>query len=52
MDSMIIQWTMSSYLFGTPPDGSYLGSVGQFNALELCKNVTHVVIDEAHQTYD
>ena len=42
----------NEYLFGTPPDGSYSGSVGQFNALEFCKNVTHVVIDEAHKTYD
>ena len=42
----------NEYLFGTPSDGSYSGSVGQFNALEFCKNVNLVVIDEAHKTYD
>ena len=40
------------YLFGTPPDGSYSGSVGQFDVLKSCKNVNLVVIDEAHKIFD
>jgi len=40
------------YLFGTPPDGNYSGSVGQFNVLKSCSNINLVVIDEAHKIFD
>ena len=40
------------YLFGTLPDGTYSGSVGQFDVLKSCKNVNLVVIDKAHKIFD
>ena len=51
-DVPVLVFCTPEYLFGTPPDGSYSGSVGQFNVLKSCENVNLVVIDEAHKIFD
>ena len=49
----LIAFCTSGYLFGSPPTGRCLGTVGQFSTLLAKKDCIGVVtIDEAHKIFD